>query len=124
MIRRWSTAWTGENACLVLHRLATKLAAVHRCGLAIGDFSDGNNVLLVGREPVFCDLDVGAPGYPNRDYGFDLELLAEIAAGLATVRPPYPALQHAAWLAATALRYRPTRNRMSKLAAAIGRLPL
>jgi serine/threonine protein kinase len=87
--RRWSQAWTAEEACLLLHAMAHKLAAVHRCGLAIGDFTGGNNIVLVGgREPVFCDVDVGEPGFDNRDYAFDLELLAELAIDLAAVQPP------------------------------------
>jgi serine/threonine protein kinase len=123
--RRWSQAWPAEEACLLLHALARKLAAVHRCGLAISDFSDGNNVILVGGvDPVFCDLDVGEPGFANRDYAFDLELLVELAIDLAAVQPPCPTLQHAAWLAAAPLELRPTRSRMTRLAKAIGQLPL
>jgi serine/threonine protein kinase len=87
--RRWSQAWTAEEACLLLHAMARKLAAVHRCGLAIGDFTGGNNIVLVGCvEPVFCDVDVGEPGFVNRDYAFDLELLAELVIDLAAVQPP------------------------------------
>jgi hypothetical protein len=109
----------------MLHALIRKLAAVHRCGRAIGDFTGGNNIVLVGgREPVFCDLDVGEPGFVNRDYAFDLELLTELAIDLAAVQPPCPTLQHAAWLAALQLERRPTRHRMSRLATAIGQLPL
>jgi serine/threonine protein kinase len=123
--RRWSRGWVAEDAGILLYGLARKLAAVHRCGLAISDFSRGNNLVLVGgQDPVFCDLDVGPPGYPNRDYQFDLELFTELAADLAGIEPPYPMLQHAHWLALTHLERRPTRTRMSKLAAAIGRLEL
>jgi serine/threonine protein kinase len=123
--RRWSQAWTAEEACLLLHAMARKLAAVHRCGLAIGDFTGGNNVILVGgREPVFCDLDVGELGFVNRDYRFDLELLVELAIDLAGVQPPCPTLQQVAWLIATQLERRPTRSRMTRLAKAIGQLPL
>jgi serine/threonine protein kinase len=123
--RRWSKGWVAEDACLILYALAKKLAAVHRCGLAIGDFSRGNNIVLVGgQDPVFCDLDVGAPGYPNRDYRLDIELFVELAADLACIEPPYPMLQHAHWLAFTHLARRPTRARMTKLARAIGGLEL
>ena len=123
--RCWSRAWPAEAACLLLHAMARKLAAVHRCGLAIGDFTGGNNIVLVGGyEPVFCDLDVGPPGFVNRDYRFDLELLVELAMDLASVRPPCPTLQYVAWLIAMQLELRPTRYRMTKLATAIGQLPL
>jgi serine/threonine protein kinase len=123
--RRWSRSWVAEDACLILYALGKKLAAVHRCGLAISDFSRGNNLVLVhGQDPVFCDLEVGDPGYPNRDFGFDLELFVELAAALANIEPPFPMLQHAHWLALTHLQRRPTRTRMSKLATAIGRLEL
>jgi serine/threonine protein kinase len=123
--RRWSRRWVAEDAGIVIYSLARKLAAVHRCGLAISDFSHGHNIVLVsGQDPVFCDLDVGSPGYPNRDYQFDLELFTELALDLANIEPPYPMLQHAHWLALTHLERRPTRTRMTKLAAAIGRLEL
>ena len=36
-----------EDAGILLYSLARKLAAVHRCGLAISDFSHGNNIVLV-----------------------------------------------------------------------------
>jgi serine/threonine protein kinase len=123
--RRWSRSWVAEDACLILYSLARKLAAVHRCGLTINDFSHGNNIVLVGgQEPVFCDLEVGDPAYPNRDYGLDLELFAELALDLANIKPLEPMLQHAHWLSLTHLERRPTRTRMTKLATAIGRLKL
>lgn len=123
--RRWSRSWVAEDAGILLYSLARKLAAVHRCRLAISDFSHGHNIVLVGgQDPVFCDLEVGEPGYPNRDFGSDLALFTELAADLAGIEPPYPMLQHAHWLALTHLERRPTRTRMSKLATAIGQLEL
>jgi hypothetical protein len=73
---------------------------------------------------VLCDLDIGAPGYPNHDYRLDLELFTELALDLANIEPLYPMLQYVHWLALTHLERRPTRTRMSKLATAIGRLEL
>ena len=115
--RRWSRAWEADAAFLLLAALARKLAAAHRLGIALGDFSHGHNILLLaGYDPVWCDLDAGSLGWPNRNYGFDLELLAEIAADLAAIQPCCPTLGCAADLLRQALGSRATRSRMRRLA--------
>jgi serine/threonine protein kinase len=59
---------------ILIFRLAQALERVHRTGLAIGDFSQGRNILveMSTQRLVFCDLDYGEAGYPNQDQSGDL----------------------------------------------------
>jgi len=59
---------------VLLFRLAQALERVHRTGLAIGDFSQGRNILVEKgtQRLVFCDLDYGEVGCPNQHQGEDL----------------------------------------------------
>jgi serine/threonine protein kinase len=119
----WSAAWKADQAYLMLWFLAEKLATAHAAGIAFGDFAGGNNIILVaGENPVFCDLDVGAPGAPNRDYDLDLDIYADIATKLAGVQPFCTRVARIAGLAVALLDRRPTRTRMSRLAWQVGEL--
>lgn len=120
---QWHATWRADQAWAVLWLLAEKLAMAHAAGFAFGDFAGGNNIVLIeGENPVFCDFDVGEPGFPNRDYGLDLEVYAGIAATLAAVEPLCPRLLCLAELAAAQLHHRPSRTRMGRLAWQIGTL--
>lgn len=59
---------------VLIFRLAQALQRIHRTGLAIGDFSQGRNILVEKdtQRLLFCDLDYGEAGYPNQDQGEDL----------------------------------------------------
>jgi serine/threonine protein kinase len=59
---------------ILIFRLAQALERIHRTGLAIGDFSQGRNILVEKgtQRLVFCDLDYGEAGYPNQNQGEDL----------------------------------------------------
>jgi hypothetical protein len=69
---------------VLIFRLAQALERVHRTGLAIGDFSQGRNILVEKgtQRLVFCDLDYGEAGYPNQDQNEDLIELQKQAARL------------------------------------------
>jgi serine/threonine protein kinase len=69
---------------VLTYRLAQALERVHRTGLAIGDFSQGRNILVEKgtQRLLFCDLDYGEVGIPNRDQGEDLEELRKQASRL------------------------------------------
>jgi hypothetical protein len=80
--------WSADDLWYIAFSLTGKLAAAHRTGLAVGDFERGNNIVLVDRRnPVFCDIDGGVPGNPNRDFAADLEMLAGIIHRLRKRRP-------------------------------------
>lgn len=69
---------------VLIFRLAQALERVHRTGLAIGDFSQGRNILVEKgtQRLICCDLDYGEAGYPNQDQGEDLIELRKQAARL------------------------------------------
>jgi hypothetical protein len=120
--RRWHRHWGEADAVVVLQRLTARLAMVHRLGLAVGDFELGNNIILTGGaalQPVFCDLDPGSPGAPNRDFATDLELVHGIAATLAGVSAPSRRIATIAALAEGLLRTGVTRTSMARLARGI-----
>lgn len=52
--------------------LLEAVADVHKCGFAVGDFANLNNVILTPREQiVFTDCEPGSPGRPNRNFEAD-----------------------------------------------------
>lgn len=65
----------------LIKKLCDALAAVHRTGLAIGDFSEGRNILIEHgtQRLIFCDLDYGEVGRPNKDQRTDLLELRKLA---------------------------------------------
>lgn len=79
-----SRRWSEERSYNLLHTLCLKLAAVHARNLAIGDFDDGNNVIIVGaNNPVFCDVGFTGRRPFNRDFAGDVAALASISRKLA-----------------------------------------
>lgn len=53
--------------------IVDKVVKIHRLGLAVGDFSLGNNIILVNNtNPVFCDLEPGKADKPNVQFVEDL----------------------------------------------------
>lgn len=60
-------------------KIVDKVVKIHRLGLAAGDFSEGNNIILVNNvDPVFCDLDPGEADKPNVQFVEDVNELENI----------------------------------------------
>lgn len=85
---RWHRRWTDRMGLRLLSAIAGKLAAVHATGFAVGDFADGNNLLVrERRDPVWCDLAPGTSDEPNRDQATDLEHFFTILDAMAELEP-------------------------------------
>jgi tRNA A-37 threonylcarbamoyl transferase component Bud32 len=75
--------WSEKRALDLVFSLCGNLAITHHQGLAIGDFDDGNNVILVGgTDPVFCDIGLGPGPRLNRNYWADINALGTIVTQL------------------------------------------
>ncbi|MCW2244984.1 hypothetical protein M2352_000575 [Azospirillum fermentarium] len=93
---RWRRGWNEMTGLRLLSAMAGKLAAVHALGLAVGDFADGNNVIVQDRrDPVWCDLDPGSPDEPNQDQANDLEQWFTILDAMAKHEPVSPLIAQA-----------------------------
>ncbi len=93
---RWHRRWTAVEALTVLVAIARKLAAVHKLGCGVGDFSDGNNILITQCGDAFwCDLEPGLPDAPNRDRANDRDEFFTILDRMAELRPVSPLMARA-----------------------------
>ncbi|TAN53899.1 MAG: hypothetical protein EPN26_06550 [Rhodospirillales bacterium] len=88
---RWRRGWDERRAVAVLASLAGKLAAIHATGLAIGDFSQGHNILVRGQaDPVWCDITAGWVGEPFTDQAEDAAGFFSILDCMAAHQPESP----------------------------------
>ncbi len=93
----WRRSWRPETALGVLRRMATKIAAVHKLGRAVGDFEHGSNILLRSDgDAVWCDLDPGSPDEPNTWIEGDRGHFFSVVDRLAAHQPANGTIQHAA----------------------------
>lgn len=93
---RWRRGWSDMTGLRLLSAIAAKLAAVHALGLGVGDFQDGNNIIVKNRrDPVWCDLDAGTPDEPNRDRETDLWHWFTLLDAMAEHRPVSPLIARA-----------------------------
>lgn len=63
---------TRKQKVELFFELLNAVADVHKCGFAVGDFANLNNVILTPQEQiVFTDCEPGSPGRPNRNFEAD-----------------------------------------------------
>jgi serine/threonine protein kinase len=61
-------------------QICQKLCSIHNEGYAVGDFSNGENIIVINKNctPIFCDLNSGKADRPNTNYKNDLEELGDL----------------------------------------------
>lgn len=110
--------WSERRACQLLLALCGKLVAAHGRNLAIGDFDEGHNVILVGGiDPVFCDIGFSGDGTLNRDFAGDVAALGSIAEALRAQCHPAPRIAVFADTLATVQKTAITRWALSRVFA-------
>jgi hypothetical protein len=122
---RWGRAWRPETAAQVLHAMATKLAAVHALGRAVGDFEGGANVMVpaTGGGAIWCDLDVGTPEGPNLCMTTDRDHFFTVLDRMFALEPvPLPIKQIGRALKPFRTRKRVSDQTLAAMAACIGEL--
>ena len=77
-----SGRWTRPRARHVVTDIAQAIARVHATGWSLGDFEDGNNIVLFEGRPMFVDIGLVDEDDPGPHYTDDLECLASIALAL------------------------------------------
>jgi serine/threonine protein kinase len=87
--KHWARGWGETEAIGTISMLAFKLALAHDQGFALGDFENGNNIILCrNNDPVWCDASfVAEDGKPNRDFREDWRMLLLIVEQLAMRKP-------------------------------------
>lgn len=120
----WGRAWRPEGAAWVLGAMATKLAAVHALGRAVGDFEGGANIIVpASGGAIWCDLDLGTPEGPNLDMANDRDDFFSVLDRMLALEPVSPLIKQIA----RALKPFRTRKRvndqtLAAMAARIGEL--